>query len=58
MSGVANITECAFVKSEASDLPAYFSTPLVLGREGWEKSLGLGKLSAFEQEKLKEVRPL
>lgn len=57
MSGVANITECAFVKSEASDLPAYFSTPLVLGREGWEKSLGLGKLSAFEQEKLKEVFP-
>lgn len=26
----------------------YFSTPLVLGPNGIEKNLGLGKLSAFE----------
>jgi malate dehydrogenase len=35
----------------------YFSTPLLLGKNGLEKNLGLGKLSEFEQGLLKTAIP-
>merc|ERR1712117_305661 len=35
----------------------YFSTPLLLGKNGLEKNLGLGKLSAYEEELLKACIP-
>jgi len=46
------VIECAFVKSDVTEA-AYFSTPLVLGKNGVEKNLGLGKLSEFEQNLVK-----
>merc|ERR1711944_183609 len=35
----------------------YFSTPLLLGKNGLEKNLGLGKLSDYEEELLKACIP-
>merc|ERR1712098_1018454 len=35
----------------------YFSTPVVLGPNGLEKNLGLGALTAFEQDLLKASLP-
>ena len=40
--------ECSFVKSQEADC-AYFSTPLLLGKKGIEKNLGIGKISPFEE---------
>ncbi|XP_068614851.1 malate dehydrogenase, mitochondrial [Brachionichthys hirsutus] len=49
MNGKEGVVECAFVRSEETGCK-YFSTPLLLGRNGIEKNLGLGKLSAFEEK--------
>ncbi|XP_067864072.1 malate dehydrogenase, mitochondrial [Heptranchias perlo] len=49
MNGKEGVVECAFVRSEETESP-YFSTPLLLGKNGIEKNLGLGKLSAFEEK--------
>ncbi|XP_005988655.1 malate dehydrogenase, mitochondrial [Latimeria chalumnae] len=49
MNGKEGVVECAFVRSEETECP-YFSTPLLLGKNGIEKNLGLGKLSAFEEK--------
>lgn len=50
------VVECAFVKSDVTDAP-YFANPLVLGKEGVEKNLGLGQLSSYEQELIQEAMP-
>jgi len=52
MNGQQGVVECAYVASDVTEVP-YFATPLVLGPKGIEKNLGLGKLSAFEEELLK-----
>ncbi|KAI1231899.1 malate dehydrogenase, partial [Lamprotornis superbus] len=49
MSGKQGVVECAFVRSDVTEVP-YFSTPLQLGKKGMEKNLGLGKLSPFEEK--------
>ncbi|KAM9320615.1 malate dehydrogenase, mitochondrial [Gastrophryne carolinensis] len=49
MNGKEGVIECAFVRSEETESP-YFSTPLLLGKNGIEKNLGLGRLSAFEEK--------
>ncbi|CAL8287589.1 unnamed protein product [Merluccius merluccius] len=49
MNGKEGVVECAYVRSEETDCK-YFSTPLLLGKGGIEKNLGLGKLSAFEEK--------
>lgn len=54
MGGKSGVVECAFVQSDVTEVN-YFATPILLGKNGVEKNLGLGNLSAFEQEKLKEV---
>jgi len=48
MNGKEGVVECSFVRSEETECK-YFSTPLLLGKNGIEKNLGLGKLSAFEE---------
>uniref|UniRef100_A0AAZ3Q382 Malate dehydrogenase n=2 Tax=Oncorhynchus TaxID=8016 RepID=A0AAZ3Q382_ONCTS len=48
MNGKEGVVECAYVRSEETECK-YFSTPLLLGKHGIEKNLGLGKLSAFEE---------
>ncbi|GCB65382.1 malate dehydrogenase, mitochondrial [Scyliorhinus torazame] len=54
MNGKEGVVECAFVRSEETESP-YFSTPLLLGKSGIEKNLGLGKLSAFEEKLVAEA---
>merc|ERR1712083_394157 len=56
MKGVEGVTECAYVESDVTEAK-YFATPLVLGPGGVEKNLGLGTLTAFEQDLLKAAIP-
>merc|ERR1712066_516406 len=48
-------TECAYVKSEITDLP-YFTSKVVFGETGVHKVLPLGELSDHEAKRLEEVK--
>jgi malate dehydrogenase len=50
------VVECAFVASDVTEA-AYFATPLLLGPNGIVQNLGLGTLSAFEEDLLKKALP-
>lgn len=54
--GEPGVKECAFVKTDVLEAP-YFSTPLELGANGYEKNLGIGPLNAFEKELLSKALP-
>jgi len=54
IKGKPNVIECAYVKSDIGEA-GYFSTPLVLGKNGMEKNLGLGKLSKYEEKMVAEA---
>ncbi|XP_015927425.1 malate dehydrogenase, mitochondrial [Parasteatoda tepidariorum] len=56
MNGKQGVIECAYVKSSETDAP-YFATPLHLGKNGIEKNLGLGKLSAYEKDLVEKAIP-
>jgi len=56
LHGQDGVIECAYVKSDVTEA-SYFSTPLLLGKNGIEKNLGLGKLSNYETELLKKALP-
>merc|ERR1712072_836024 len=48
-------TECAYVKSDVTDLP-YFASKVVFGEKGVAKVLPLGDLSEHEKTRLEEVK--
>lgn len=48
LKGETNVVECSYVHSNLTPA-AYFSTPLLLGKNGIEKNLGLPTLNTFEQ---------
>merc|ERR1712087_288477 len=48
-------TECAYVKSDITDLP-YFTSKVVFGETGVHKVLPLGELSDHEAKRLEEVK--
>merc|ERR1712111_164895 len=50
------VVECAYVESNVTEAE-YFATPLLLGPEGLKSNLGMGKLTAFEEEMLKKGLP-
>ncbi|UXI14915.1 hypothetical protein NH340_JMT00858 [Sarcoptes scabiei] len=50
------VVECSFIKSDVTEC-AYFSTPIVLGKNGVTKNLGLGKLSKYEEEAVAKAIP-
>lgn len=52
-----SVTECAFIRSDEVEGVTYFSTPLLLGKEGVVKNLGLGKLTDFEINLVKSAMP-
>lgn len=54
MSGKPNVVECTYVQSDETEAQ-YFSTPWLLGKNGLEKNLGMGRLSDYEKSKLEEV---
>ncbi|XP_071573110.1 malate dehydrogenase, mitochondrial [Temnothorax nylanderi] len=56
LNGETGIIECSYVRSNVTDAK-YFSTPILLGKNGLEKNLGLGKLSSFEQKLLDGAIP-
>lgn len=56
LNGKEGVIECGFVKSSETEA-SYFSTPLLLGKNGLAKNMGLGKLSDFEQDLLKKALP-
>jgi len=56
MTGQEGVVECAYVASNVTEAK-YFSTPLLLGPNGIEKNLGLGNLTAYEQDLLKAALP-
>lgn len=56
IQGKEGVVECAFIKSSETEA-TYFSTPLLLGKNGVAKNLGLGKLSQYESELVKTALP-
>merc|ERR1712024_383810 len=56
INGEEGVVECAYVQSDITEAK-YFATPIVLGPNGVEKNLGLGKLTAFEEDLLKASLP-
>jgi len=47
--------ECAYVKSDVSDLP-YFTSKVVFGPGGINKILPVGKLNEYEEKRLEEAK--
>uniref|UniRef100_A0A146LI50 Malate dehydrogenase n=1 Tax=Lygus hesperus TaxID=30085 RepID=A0A146LI50_LYGHE len=56
INGESNVVECAYIASDVTEA-TYFSTPLKLGKDGVAQNLGLGKLSAYEQDLVKAAIP-
>jgi malate dehydrogenase len=56
LHGESGIIECAFVRSDETEAK-YFSTPILFGKEGVEKNLGLGKLIETEVNAIKAGLP-
>jgi len=56
MMGEEGVIQCAFIRSDETDAE-YFSTPLLLGKNGVEKNLGLGKLKEAEADLVKKAMP-
>uniref|UniRef100_T1J6F4 Malate dehydrogenase, mitochondrial n=1 Tax=Strigamia maritima TaxID=126957 RepID=T1J6F4_STRMM len=56
ITGQEGVIECAYVKSDVTEA-TYFANPILLGRNGLEKNLGIGKLSPFETDLLKKALP-
>ncbi|XP_050521768.1 malate dehydrogenase, mitochondrial [Daktulosphaira vitifoliae] len=54
--GEPNVVECAYVQSTVTDSP-FFSTPVLIGKNGIENNFGLGKLSDYEKELVKAALP-
>jgi len=57
LKGEPNVVECAYVKSNVVPGLDYFSTPLLLGKNGIGKNLGLGQLSDYEKKMIEEAKP-
>merc|ERR1712098_72998 len=56
MNGQEGVVERAYIQSDVTEAK-YFATPVVLGPNGVEKNLGLGTLTAYEQDLLKAAIP-
>lgn len=54
--GEEDVVECAYIRSNVTEAK-YFSNPIVLGKNGVKKNLGLGKLTGYELELLKNAIP-
>jgi len=56
LSGQSGVTECSYVQSTVTEA-TFFSTPLILGKNGLQENLGLPKLNDFEQKLLEAALP-
>jgi len=56
LHGHPNIIECAFVKSDVAETP-FWSNRLVLGTNGVQTNMGIGKITDFERDMIKAAVP-
>lgn len=56
LSGQQGIVECSYVRSDICNTK-YFSSPVLLGKNGVEKVLGFGELNAYEKKLLEAAIP-
>lgn len=56
LNGEEGIVECAYVRSDETEAK-YFASPVLLGKNGIEKNLGIGKLLDYEVNLLKTAMP-
>ncbi|CAF1040536.1 unnamed protein product [Rotaria sp. Silwood1] len=56
LNGKAGTIECGYVASPELEFK-YFATPLLLGRNGVETSIGVGKLSEYETKLIEKAKP-
>ena len=56
MAGERGVVECAYVASDVTKLP-FFASKVRLGKNGVERVLGLGRLSASERAGLEKLAP-
>jgi len=56
LNGDKNVIECSYVQSNVTEAE-FFSTPLLLGKNGIEENLGLPKLNDFEKKLLEAAIP-
>lgn len=56
MNGREGVVECAFIKSDLTEA-AYFASPVLLGKNGVEKNLGIGNLSDYEKRLVEQAMP-
>jgi len=57
LQGEQNVVECSFVASDVVPGVDYFATPILMGKNGVEKNLGLPALSSFEKGLLEKAIP-
>lgn len=58
LAGEKNVVESSYVQSDVVCDISYFATPLVLGKNGIEKNLGVGKLNKFEEDLVRKALPV
>ncbi|XP_043491490.1 malate dehydrogenase, mitochondrial [Polistes fuscatus] len=56
LCGQQGIVECSYVRSDICNTK-YFSSPVLLGKNGVEKVLGFGELNAYEKKLLEAAIP-
>lgn len=56
MGGAEGKVECAYVQSDETEAE-YFATPLLLGKNGVEKNLGIGKIQEHEKKLVDAAMP-
>ncbi|XP_017040198.1 malate dehydrogenase, mitochondrial [Drosophila ficusphila] len=56
LNGDKNVIECSYVQSTVTEA-TFFSTPLVLGKNGVQENLGLPKLNDYEKKLLEAAIP-
>jgi len=54
LNGDQGKVECAYVRSDETEAK-YFATPVLLGKNGVEKNLGIGHLNNYEAQLLKDA---
>ncbi|CAH0545916.1 unnamed protein product [Brassicogethes aeneus] len=57
LSGEENVMECSYVATDCGEA-SYFSTPLVLGKDGVKENFGHGELNDFEKQEVETAIPV
>jgi len=55
LNGKDGVVECGYIASKETEF-SHFATPLLLGRNGVEKSMGIGKLSEYEKKLFEKAK--